>query len=561
MQRSTAALAKRATCAGLDLFILFVVVIVLVIIVTGGTTIHLAGSTIRARGVENPIWILTALVLLRYAFGDCPVLGARRWPVSMVLQRGMAFVVGFPSAAERRFRRPVVALTVIAALVFCIRVWLAWASPGFFSGDDVEIHEMTLGALLGKPWPVWDLRCAFFPMTFVYPAQWLATQIGWPSTGGLVLAGRTAVALVSTAAIPLVWCVARRLAPDEPRLAALAVFLLAINKLQMSFGSSELPRPVSTVFVLAAFFYAMKNTPFRSAVAGLLLGTAVALRFSEVVFIPAALVTTRREHYAANASLLVLCAAGTAAAIIGLSDQFYWGRPFSSLVAAFDYSIVQRQSSRGYEPPWEYLRIIPAWSTYVFVALAVAGSSRRAPDTWWLWLPIGILTLLPHKEGRYLLPVIPFLCIAAARGFLRLTVWLHQSTAVGGWRQWTRELSAPLLLLAVLHDVGGWHLSRSDEGVRLAEYLKAAGVVGLAAQDSWRLGGRPYLWPLEPVTEISPDTLANEVALAAALSQASSVALRSRVARTAGDPVLQAHGYVRDPAWRGEDYVLYTKAR
>src|SRR5207342_3233171 len=105
---------------------------------------------------------------------------------------------------------------------FCIRVFLAWASPGFFSGDDVEIHEMTLGTLLGKPWSVWALRCPFFPMTFVYPAQWLALQLGLSSAGGLVLAGRTVVALVSTGAIPLVWCVARRLAPDEPRLAAMA---------------------------------------------------------------------------------------------------------------------------------------------------------------------------------------------------------------------------------------------------------------------------------------------------------------------------------------------------
>jgi hypothetical protein len=424
----------------------------------------------------------------------------------------------------------------------------------------VEIHEMTLGALLGKSWSVWDLRCAFFPMTFVYPAQWLVMQLGGASPEALVLAGRAAVALVSTAAVPLVWYVVRHLAPDEPRLAAVAVFLFAINKLQMSFGSSELPRPVSTVFVLAAFFYATRSTPVRSAVAGLLLGTAVAFRFSEAVFIPAALVTIPRERYVTNASLLVVCAVGMAATVIGMSDQLYWGHPFSSVVAAVDYSIVQQQSSRGYEPPWEYFKSIPAWSTYFLVGLAVAGSSRRAPEAWWLWLPVGILSLLPHKEGRYLLPVIPFVSIAAARGLLRLTVWLQQPTTARGWRQWSQELAAPLLLLAILHDVGGWRLPRSDEGVRLAEQLRAAGVVGLAVQDPWRLGGRPYLWPLDPVTEMSPDTLANEVALSAALKDASVVALRSRVARTVGDPILEAHGYRRDPAWHGEDYVLYRKA-
>jgi hypothetical protein len=103
VQRSGASLPKRATCAGLDLLILLVLVTVLFIIVTGGGAGQLAGSTIRARGVENPIWILTALVLLRYALGDCPILGARRWPVALLIQRGIAFIVGFPSAAERRF--------------------------------------------------------------------------------------------------------------------------------------------------------------------------------------------------------------------------------------------------------------------------------------------------------------------------------------------------------------------------------------------------------------------------------------------------------------------------
>jgi hypothetical protein len=54
----------------------------------------------------------------------------------------------FPSAAEKRFRRPAAALAIIALSVFCLRVCLAWTSPGFFSGDDVEIHEMSLGMLL-----------------------------------------------------------------------------------------------------------------------------------------------------------------------------------------------------------------------------------------------------------------------------------------------------------------------------------------------------------------------------------------------------------------------------
>jgi hypothetical protein len=458
-------------------------------------------------------------------------------------------------------RRPLVSVACLAVAVFVVRVLLAWRLPGFFSGDDVEIHEMTLGALLHKPWSVWDLRCAFFPMVFVYPAQRIALALGASSPETLVLAGRAAVALVSTLSIPLIWWTARRLEPADSRLALIAVVLLAMNKLQMSFGSSELPRPVSTVFVLAAFLCLIRGRVRQSAVAGVLLGIAVACRFSEVVFVPAALITLGRERQWTRAMVLMLTTAITAAAIFAVSDLLFWGRPFSSVVAAVDYTLLRGQSSRGYEPVWEYLRIIPAWSTYVVVALAVAGSSRRTPDSWWLWTPIVALSLLPHKESRYLLPVIPFLCIAAGRGFLRVAEWLRASSQVVGWRRWGRDLFAPFAILAILHDVGGWRLARSNEGIRLAQRLRAAGGVGIAAQDVWRLGGRPYLWSLDPIVEVSPSLLSDPRGLADAVKDTKWVALRSRTARTAGDPVMHEIGFERDPSWRGEDYVLYVRER
>jgi hypothetical protein len=559
---SRVATAISAVCVALDLSILLVLAAVVVIIVTGGGLVHVLGVSVRARGVENPIWLLTGLMVLRYVTRQWPSLGTRRWPVDSLLKRGAGLVSErLPTEAMRRLRRPLAGILYLTIAVFLMKVLLAATSPGFFSGDDVEIHEMTLGVLLRKPWPAWDLRCAFFPMVFVYPAQRLALALGASSPEMLVLAGRVAVALVSSAAIPLTWWTARRLAPADPRLAAVSVLLLAINKLQMSFGSSELPRPVSTVFVLAAFFCVIRGGVLQSALGGVFLGVAVAFRFSEVVFVPAALVTIRREQWWTQAVTLLIAAVLTAAAIIGVADALYWGHPFSSLIAAVDYTVVQRESSRGYEPPWEYLKIVPTWSTFVFVALAVAGSSRRTPESWWLWVPVAVLSLLPHKESRYLLPVVPFLCITAARGFLRLSQWLRQSAEIVGWQRWAKDLAAPLFLLAVLHDLGGWRLSRSNEGIRLAEYIRAAGGSGIAGQDLWRLGGRTYLWPLEPIVDVHPDLLADRTRLATAVRDAKWVALRHRVARTVGDSTMHALGFERDPQWDGEDYVLYVRGR
>ncbi|MBA2304611.1 MAG: hypothetical protein H0W08_18540, partial [Acidobacteria bacterium] len=546
----------------LDASILALLAVVVLIVVTGGGVIEVAGMRVRARTVENPIWILAAAITLRYATRFwSPFLCIKRWPVEALIAAGLRLVVDWiPVRATGVFRRPWLGLAVVGCVAFLLKVFLASTSPGFFSGDDVEIHEMSMGVLLGTHWSVWDLRSAFFPMVFIYPAQRVALAFGGSGPDTLVLAGRVMVAFISTAVIPLTWLAARRLAPADPRLAALAVLFVTLNKLHISFGSSELPRPVSSVFVAAAFLCILLDRRLlTSAAAGTLLGTAAAFRFSEALFVPAAILTLGRKRFSARAAILLLT---TALAVVGISaaaDAWYWGSPMSSVAAAIDYTLVQRQSSRGYEPPWEYLWIIPAWSTFLFVALAIGGSARRHPDSWWLWVPIALLSLLPHKESRYLIPMMPFLSIASARGFLRAVAWIRASADAPGWRRWSRELFAPVLLLSVLHDMGGWRLVRSNEGVRLAQYLRASGSSGIAVQDLWRLGGRPYLSQHQPLVEVSPELLTDTGAAAAAVAETKWVALRARTARIVGDSVLPSLGFERDDSWRGEDYVLYVR--
>ena len=396
-------------------------------------------------------------------------------------------------------------------------------------------------------------------MVFIYPAQRAAFALGAAAPETLVLSGRLVVALVSTAVIPLTWLAARRLAPGDNRLAALAVLFVAISKLLVSFGSSELPRPISTVFVVAAFVAVLDPKMLASAAAGVLLGIAAAFRFSELVFIPAALLTLPRDRYWLRAVIVGAAAISTAAAITAASDTLYWGTPFSSIATAVDYTLIAGQSSRGYQPPWESLKTIPSWSTFLVVALAVAGSSRRHPDSWWLWGPFALLSLLPHKEGRYLIPVVPFLSIAAARGFMSAIEWIHRTASATGWRRWTRELFAPVLLLSLLHEAGGWRLPRSNEGVRLAQYIRSSEVAGFAGQDLWRRR--------TPVSLAPRSADQHHAGGPRRPSRDRGRRRACQVGRTAHQDCPHRwrsnHGLARlrpgGDNWRGEDYVLYVR--
>ena len=67
------------------------------------------------------------------------------------------------------------------------------------------------------------------------------------------------------------------------------------------------------------------------------------------------------------------------------------------------------------------------------VSSASRGESRGLrPAVWWAIVPIAILSALPHKESRYVIPVVPFVSICAAAGLTRAI-------------QWTRTAASPRL--------------------------------------------------------------------------------------------------------------------
>ena len=528
----------------LDVALVLVIAVIVGVIVTGGWVIEPAGLRIRMRSADNPFWIAFAVAFIRYTLRPHP---HPSLPATALARLAAAF---------RPAWKPLLA---ISAVVFILKVAFAWTLPGFFSGDDVEIHEMTLGPIVGRPWPVWELRNAFYPMCFIWPAQRLAWASGVQSPEGLVFAGRLVVAALSTLVIPMTWIAARRLWPDDVRIAAGAVVFVAVNKLMVAFGSSELPRPVATVFVIAAFTSLLRRGGGPALLGGLLLGIGAAFRFSEAMFIgPAMLVAVLRRDWLAAATVPV-AAVLTLATIVGVADLIYWGEPFFSLRTAIDYTLLERGSSRGFQPVYEYLAILPSWTTLPVFALAVAGSRRCGPETLWLWIPLLCLSLLPHKETRYVIPLVPMLALTAARGLVRTVEWLRQDAGRLRSARWIGGVLVPMLALSLLHDAAGWRLRRTNEGVGLARYLRSQGTEGVAAEHSWRMGGQAYLWRHEPVVDLPPERLATRDARAAAFQHSRWVALRTATARAIGADEMRLLGFEASRAWSGEDYVLFER--
>jgi len=488
---------------------------------TGGTRVAVGRATISLRSVGNLLIAAAALAVVRYAFRErLPFLANGRWRLDHIGPRATRWLAG--SVSRLAALPPGRALSIVAGVALAgavIKLANAILHPGFFSGDDVEIHEMSLGVALGQRWPIWELRSAFYPMTVIYPLQALLVKVGIVDPAALVLAGRLVVTAISSAGLILLFRWSRRVYGDA--VAVLAVCLLGTSILHIQFGGSELPRSVSAVFVVAAFFCVReRGGTGRMVVAGLCIAVAAGMRFSEVVFFAPALLQLLIERRGRDAAALLVTGAVAAVAIQGVSDAAYWHSPFYSARQMLQFTLVDRLSSRGYEPPWFYVAHVTAWTDLLTFALAVA--SLRSRD-WrlalWLWVPIAALSVLPHKEPRYLIPSLPFLCLAAACALVSVAGQLRSLHDVR-WRDGLATALVAGLGLRLIFVVASYRVGRTDVEVALAREIgQERGVRGVALEHSWRFGGHLYLRGMTSVEDLGPDTVRTEEQLRAFLSQ------------------------------------------
>ena len=526
----------------LDVAIVALVCLVLWVGASGGGTFEIAGARVTARDTGNPLLFITIAGVARYALRrSVPFLGIRSLTLRDIDLRAREVCQSIEHrlalTSGRTGSRLVLALVVTAV---AIKAAFAWHDPGFYSGDDVEVQEMSLKALLGTDWTVWDLRNATFPLGVVYPAQRLATAIGISGIPALVFAGRLVVAILSSIGIWIVWRAGRMMWTDAPGFALAAAFLLWTGSLHMAFGSSELPRPVSTLFVLGGFLALQSPGRGAALVSGVLLGVAACFRFSEIVFLVPAAAQLLLAGRFGSAAVLGASALTAAALVLGLTDRWYWGTPFHSVWAAVDFTLVKRLSSRGYESPLWYVLQCPRWiSPVLLVAAALAFVRRRTAEGFWIWVPLLLLSCFPHKEARYALPIVPFVCLAAVRG-------LRDACEMSAQRRWLAPAMIAGLGIGCAYDVSHWRLPRTNGDVRLAARMAEAMPSGVpvAIEQAWRMGGRLY-FASSAVTDLDPPRLGDAEYLWAHVPPAAWVAIdgRGRSARTVEEQ-LTSRGYV-----------------
>ncbi len=492
----------------------------LLILATGGWEWSSRFGVVRARTASSVIYVSAALTCLRVMLARGPAAGPSHpglLPAGSLVRlftRWSQLVrARWTPATTRRLLAGIVVASTLARLLN------AWHYSGFCCGDDVEIHEMTFSRLFGMSWPIWNIRTAIYPMLFVYPLQAAAVRAGITDAGALVFVGRLVPVAFAAGSIWLTFHLARRQAASEA-IAVAAATVIAVNKIFGNYGSSELPGTVAAAFVVAAALLLLRGGFLTLLLASFFVGLAASFRFSELVFVPAGFISLCATRRWARAAAFGVLSVACFLLVVGASDLVFWDRPLSSLVHVVDFTLVQRLSSRGYQPFHYYLSAAPTWADWLLLVFIVYGAWRAPLSvTAWFLVPVAALSCLPHKEARYLVPAMPFASILAAWGFWSLlTAPPRRLAAKVGEPMW-QCLVVAALATALLLEADGFRFRRSEAAVRAVASIAARERVNVAAlEQSWVAGGRLFLMKTPAVLELPEQALASAEAFDGFLS-------------------------------------------
>jgi len=304
-----------------------------------------------------------------------------------------------------------VASGVVLLLAALPRLWAAWFDHGVFWPDEIyqaleQGHRLAFG--YGTvPWEfVRGARSWVFP-GMVAGLLRFGALLGLDSGRSLVLLVKTIMALTSLTGVYLAMRLARSLAGN---VAALITGLFAgFFAASILLGSRCLAETVSGPVVMGVVLLAARPGRNAQLAAGSLAGLSIYLRYQNgliVLGLLAILVTDRRVREAT----CFAAACGVVGVLGGLLDWATWGKPFHAFKMYLWFNLFKSADKFGAYPFGYYADV--AWNisgpALVVIVLGLMLGARLAPKL--VALVVGyvlIHSVVPHKEFRFLMPVMP----------------------------------------------------------------------------------------------------------------------------------------------------------
>jgi hypothetical protein len=344
---------------------------------------------------------------------------------------------------------------LLAALAIgaALRGWLALTDAGIAWPDEIyQSLEPAHRWVWGYGWVALEFREGLRNWTL--PALVAAMleafrAVGWTRPAVYVPAAKCVFAAVGVATAWATARLARRMGAG-PLESAAAGALWALAAPAIYFAPRGLSEPLSAFPLTLGLAFALpaEATRRERAIGASLLGLAVLFRLQNALCCLALLaVWLGRRRW--REPLEVGAVLAGYALLLGLIDRLTWGGWFHSALAYWRYNWVQGHGALFGASPWSYYFRVLWTSMPAVAAVLLTGTvlaARRAPALLAVVaLFLAVHMAIPHKELRFILPVLPAMMALAGVG---LTVASERI----GWR-----LPVALALLAALGSAARFH--------------------------------------------------------------------------------------------------------
>ena len=315
-------------------------------------------------------------------------------------------------------------LPLVLLAAFVLRVSDAMRSPTLIHPDEVfQTQEPAHRLAYGYGGITWEWRQGV--RSWVFPAflALVMRATDWTSTGsaGYLRGIEIALLTISLSAVWFGYAWAKR---AGGLLAALAAAIACAAWPEMvEFAPRALNEVVAAHILLPGLYLGVYGTGLRERkrlfLAGVLCGLAVSLR---VQLLPVVVFSAlyfccgkwrERVPMVAAGILLPLC-------LFGAVDWVTWSHPFQSFYLYFWINLVEGRSAIYGTQPWYWYVVQLLQHLGPLAILALAGIRRSPFLGWTAFILLLSHSVIPHKEMRFLYPLLPILMTLAGLGFAEI---------------------------------------------------------------------------------------------------------------------------------------------
>ena len=369
-----------------------------------------------------------------------------------------------------------VSLSILMILGWILRVFLAINTGGMVHPDEIyQSLEIAHDMKYGYGYIPWEFRVPstpeedgaarsyLFPLLFYYIFE-LSDVFGIPfQISGTLTVVRIFSATYCTLLIPIMYYFSKEFLPSQksPHIFSLFVAFLVTFWFQFPhFGIRTITNSFVTPLIFGALFLHLKVTKRRDDFssprvflfefsAGGLLGLACSLRMDSVVFIAPFFLLRHRNTLTMIVQYIFLGVGfGVMFFIQGLTDLYFFGTFLASPINWFIFNILEGKSSIFGVQPFDYYfkRILThpfyAINFILLVAMliyriqtALHKFSGKIHDEWffatlelliWILMSLVVLSLVEHKEERFIFSLFPLFMILLAAGLKEYTLILKE---------------------------------------------------------------------------------------------------------------------------------------